>query len=202
MIDKWAASISVDRIEKKKTSKLGYGWKRCEKVKIWKYMRLIRVRGCEGGLPSSSGMVEEPLPNWLNGLCTRLDEEKYLPKRPNHALINEYKGDEGISAHKDGPVYFPRVIILSLGGSTSMTFRDSLRHPTLLSSLFIQPRSLLIFTKDAYDKFFHEIPVQTHDLIQSHCINTNPDQTGQSWSRSTRVSITLRVVPCTKTSIS
>lgn len=146
-------------------------------------------------------MVEEPLPNWLNGLCTRLDEEKYLPKRPNHALINEYKGDEGISAHKDGPVYFPRVIILSLGGSTCMTFSDSLRHPTLLSSLFIQPRSLLIFTKDAYDKFFHEIPVQTHDLIQSHCINTTTDQIGQSWPRSTRVSITLRVVPCTKTSI-
>lgn len=139
------------------------------------------------------------MPSWLDSMCSRLDTEKFLPKRPNHALINEYKGDEGISGHKDGPVYFPRVIILSLGGSTCMTFRDRLRDPTHLSSLLLRPRSLLVFTKDAYTNYFHEIPVQTQDEIENHCINCLPEEVGQSFPRSTRISITLRVVPCTKT---
>lgn len=143
-------------------------------------------------------MIEEGLPDWLDEISNRLDRESFLPKRPNHALINEYKGDEGISAHKDGPIYFPRVIILSLGGSTTMTFRDRLRDPTEHSSLLLMPRSLLVFTKDAYDKYFHEIPVQIIDKAQPDCVNLQPQDRGQSYTRTTRVSITLRVVPTTK----
>lgn len=143
-------------------------------------------------------MVEEGLPSWLDEISNRLAKESFLPKRPNHALINEYRGDEGISAHKDGPIYFPRVIILSLGGSTSMTFRDRLREPTHQSSLLLMPRSLLVFTKDAYDKYFHEIPVQIIDKVQPDCVNFGPNDLGMALTRTTRVSITLRVVPKTK----
>lgn len=143
-------------------------------------------------------MIEEGLPSWLDEISNRLDRESFLPKRPNHALINEYKGDEGISAHKDGPIYFPRVIILSLGGSTCMTFRDRLREPTHQSSLILLPRSLLIFTKDAYDKYFHEIPVQAIDKVGPDCVNLDSSEQGHSFTRSTRVSITLRIVPVAK----
>jgi len=135
---------------------------------------------------------------FLGSLSDRLEQEHFLPKRPNHALINEYKGEEGISGHKDGPVYFPRVIILSIGGSTSMTFRDRLRESTMLQSLIIKPRSLLVFTKDAYDKFFHEIPLQLHDKVESHCVNASPTDIGMTYPRTTRISITMRVVPCIK----
>jgi alkylated DNA repair protein alkB family protein 6 len=151
-----------------------------------------------GGTPSSEGMVKERLPEWLDSICDRLYSEQFLPARPNHALINEYKGDEGISAHKDGPVYFPRVIILSIGGSTQMTFRDRLREPTQQSALLLKPRSLLVFTKDAYEKFFHEIPVQLMDKVSSEFVNCSPEEIGHSFTRTSRVSITLRVVPVTK----
>lgn len=148
-----------------------------------------------GGIPSAEGMIQEPMPSFLDKLSDRLEQDHFLPKRPNHALINEYKGDEGIHAHKDGPVYFPRVIILSIGGSTCMTFRDRLRDPSLFQSLIIKPRSLLIFTKDAYDKVFHEIPMQLQDKVETHCVNASAQEIGMNFLRTTRISITMRVVP-------
>lgn len=143
-------------------------------------------------------MAEEPLPDFLSFLCDRLSDQHFLPKRANHALINEYDGNEGISAHKDGPLYFPRVIILSIGGTTSITFKDRLRDPTTHSSLLLQRRSLFVFTKDAYEKYFHEIPVQHCDNVDEHFINCSPQDMGQAFLRTKRVSITLRVVPITK----
>ena len=142
--------------------------------------------------------MTEKLPEWLDTLSDRLAAEHFLPARPNHALINEYKGDEGISAHKDGPVYFPRVVILSIGGSTQMTFRDRLRDPTHHSALLLKPRSLLVFTHEAYEKFFHEIPVQLVDTVSDEFVNCQHQELGHTFTRSLRVSITLRVVPVTK----
>ena len=59
-----------------------------------------------------------PLPQPLQGLCNELERSKLFPETYpslNHVLVNEYLPGQGIMAHKDGPMYSPHVIILSLG---------------------------------------------------------------------------------------
>lgn len=41
---------------------------------------------------------------------------------PNHILLNEYRDGQGISPHKDGPLYHPLVAVLSLGDSATIHF--------------------------------------------------------------------------------
>jgi alkylated DNA repair protein alkB family protein 6 len=55
-----------------------------------------------GGIPSSKGMISEPLPSWLIELSSKLknlaetiEELKDLPQI-NHVLINEYLQGQGI----------------------------------------------------------------------------------------------------------
>ncbi|CAN0496491.1 unnamed protein product, partial [Discosporangium mesarthrocarpum] len=45
---------------------------------------------------------------------------------PNHVLLNEYSGGQGISPHKDGPLYDGRVAILSLGRPARLVLWGSL----------------------------------------------------------------------------
>ncbi|CAM9751792.1 unnamed protein product [Choristocarpus tenellus] len=45
---------------------------------------------------------------------------------PNHILLNEYTGGQGIGPHKDGSLYEGRVAILSLGSAARLEFWASL----------------------------------------------------------------------------
>lgn len=67
-----------------------------------------------GGLPHEKGMIAQPLPKWLLSVSDDLVQQwKVFDERsPNHVLINEYESQQGIMAHKDGPVYEPVVCIL------------------------------------------------------------------------------------------
>jgi hypothetical protein len=58
-------------------------------------------------------------------------------------------------SHKDGPLYFPRVAILSLSGPAVIEFRKELSLPPSLS-LYLHPRSLLIFQDEAYTEYLSE----------------------------------------------
>jgi hypothetical protein len=63
-------------------------------------------------------------------------------------------------AHHDGPLYAPRVIIVSLGCSAIMNFyRDlpsaSAQLPQL--GVFMRPRSMLVFEQRLFDELYHAI---------------------------------------------
>lgn len=137
-------------------------------------------------------MGQKELPSWLNDLCMRLHKDGIFPIPPNHVLINEYRRDEGISFHKDGPMYFPRVAILSLHGTIKIDFKENLRDDVVLSAL-LEPQSLLIFENDAYTDCFHGIREELFDVIDEKVLNKHQVQ-GDQVERTVRVSLTIRIV--------
>jgi alkylated DNA repair protein alkB family protein 6 len=117
-----------------------------------------------GGLPKPEKTVSEPLPSWMNAIIDSLLECGVFAKqhRPNHVLLNRYAPGEGILAHKDGPLYHPRVAILSLGGDTSFRFykQHADSHPDShrpAFTLFLRRRSLLVFQEKLYTDYFRTL---------------------------------------------
>ena len=110
-----------------------------------------------GGMP---GMTSEPLPEWLGSICNALIEARVFStaEPPNHVLVNEYQPGQGIDAHRDGPLYLPRVAIISLGSHCTFQFLtdDFERRPQ--TSLLLPRRGLLVFEADAYKRLLHTVP--------------------------------------------
>ena len=54
----------------------------------------------------------------LQSLCETLVQIQAFPSShpPNHVLVNEYSGTEGILPHTDGPLYLDRTATFSIGG--------------------------------------------------------------------------------------
>jgi len=122
-----------------------------------------------GGEVTKNGLENnEPLPTWLEKFSELLCKENITAKKTNHVLLNEYHPGVGIMPHTDGPLYHPYVVILSLGSHTCFEFyKDypSYKEEDILTKLLIEPRSLLIFKDDAYDKFLHSIADRDVDFI-------------------------------------
>eukprot|EP01147_Barroeca_monosierra_P001637 gene1637-4771_t len=83
-----------------------------------------------GGLPSTKGMLQEPLPGWLEQLTNKIGSLKVFGSdkdivMPNHVLINEYLPGQGILPHEDGPLYSPTIATLNLGSHTILNFYTS-----------------------------------------------------------------------------
>ncbi|KAL9652035.1 hypothetical protein ABK040_000376 [Willaertia magna] len=82
----------------------------------------------------------------------------------NQVLLNEYHQGKGISPHKDGPLYLPCALVLSLKTSARIDFygpnrplnKDQLDND-IVASVFLEPRSLLVFCKDSYVNYYHAI---------------------------------------------
>ncbi|EAL63180.1 hypothetical protein DDB_G0288517 [Dictyostelium discoideum AX4] len=90
----------------------------------WTQLKKRRLQNW-GGNPISSGMIEEEIPQWLNIICEKIHNSSIFPTRnakPNHVLLNEYNVNEGIMPHKDGPLFFPMVCILSLNSTLTNHF--------------------------------------------------------------------------------
>lgn len=164
------------------------------------------------------GLMREPLPPWLQGFADALnhlgvfDGELYPM---NSVRINGYSPGQGISPHCDGPVYFPKVAILSLGSPCIFSFypktgtEDNLEWDRErdvpggslhvagtqpLASFVLEPRSLLIFGDDAFWHHRHGIAdVASDELTESvsnlHMVGKN---VGDVIPRSRRVSLTMR----------
>ncbi len=68
---------------------------------------------------------------------------------PNHCLLNRYDPGCGINAHNDGPLYMPRVAILSLQSSCVFEFvplradADNDEDAAVIASVFVPKRSLV-----------------------------------------------------------
>jgi alkylated DNA repair protein alkB family protein 6 len=132
-----------------------------------------------GGIPHPSGMIAERLPEFLDELSTRLVQCGVLTEeqRPNHCLLNEYTSGQGIDHHNDGSMYDSLVVILSLEGPAVLEFKhmqhrqadslNSLADDSLPSaqSVLLQPRSLLVFSKNAYTDYTHGIAGAPVDVI-------------------------------------
>jgi alkylated DNA repair protein alkB family protein 6 len=99
-------------------------------------------------------------------------------------LVNEYVAPAGISPHNDGDVYAPHVAIVTLGGAALMDFwpndgsvtadddrreRDE-REPTPIAQVLLRPRSLLLYSGDAYG-LRHGIRHRDVDFVTDRCVN-------------------------------
>ena len=68
----------------------------------------------------------------------------------------------------------------------------------LVTSLFVEPRSLLVLKDDMYHKYLHGIEEIDQDVISDKICNLNDRSViSQAFPRSTRVSLTIRHVPKT-----
>ena len=74
---------------------------------------------------------------------------------------------QGIEAHKDGPLYEPRVAVLSLGSTATLQFLPTTQEDGAgapFDSLLLPPRGLLLFAGDeAYARRLHSIQRLTSD---------------------------------------
>ncbi|XP_057707484.1 alpha-ketoglutarate-dependent dioxygenase alkB homolog 6 [Corythoichthys intestinalis] len=162
-----------------------------------------------GGLPHPKGMLEEKMPAWLNAYCHKVSSHgAFGGKTANHVLVNEYKPGEGIMPHEDGPLYYPTVTTINLGSHTLLDFytpvgrsedddisaSEDERH---LFSLLLRPRSLLVLQDDAYRNLLHGIKAHDLDVLTNKVLNLNAAQArpGETLTRGTRVSLTIRHVP-------
>lgn len=161
-----------------------------------------------GGLPHPRGMVAEKIPDWLQDYCEKISSlGAFGGKTANHVLVNEYKQGEGIMPHEDGPLYHPTVTTISLGSHTLLDFykpvscREGETPQTednrYLLSLLVMPRSLLILQDEMYQHLLHGIQGRTHDLLTEQVVNLSSTGVllGETLTRGTRVSLTIRHVP-------
>ena len=148
-------------------------------AEMWSRMAGRRVQECGTSLAASGmGLMVEELPPWMRALSERLVADGIFPSMlpPNSIALNEYHRDEGIAPHADGPIYSPRVAILSLFSPAVFRFygrQPELRAQTAWSeatdtpahvpsgtpveTLLLQPRSLLLFCGEAYHEHCHEV---------------------------------------------
>ncbi|KJE93518.1 calcium-dependent cysteine protease, variant [Capsaspora owczarzaki ATCC 30864] len=179
-------------------------------------------------------MIAEPLPRWLQLLAERMHTTGVFGSLvPNHVLVNEYLPGQGIMPHEDGPFFSPVITTINLGSHCVIKFyrpRDSdivsetangregsdsdnpattnSRHSLesrRVTSLFLEPNSLLVLREDMYTRFLHGIePVPQDSLaeVRATCANAAqcPSLAAASddvLARSTRVSLTIRHAPNT-----
>lgn len=133
----------------------------------------------------------------------------------NSVRINGYRAGQGIFPHCDGPVYYPKVAILSLGSPCVFSFyprtgtEDCMKWDPSndvpgghkagnrpLCSVVLEPRSLLVFSHDAFWHHRHGIEaVQSEEITPMVC---NLDSCGGRYAvgdkidRKRRVSLTMR----------
>ncbi|KAL3932597.1 MAG: hypothetical protein SGPRY_000636 [Prymnesium sp.] len=187
---------------------------------LWRQMAGRRVQECGSRMaPSGAGLLIEELPPWMQSICERLLDYAIFPPTlpPNSVALNEYTPNEGIAPHADGPIYAPRVAILSL--FSPAVFRFYGRQPELnnhikwnpetdtpahqvrgppFETLLLQPRSLLLFCGEAFREHCHEVAA-TEDGIEilgeaAPLVNAPLAgcKSGERIVRSRRVSLTLR----------
>lgn len=162
-----------------------------------------------GGLPHPKGMVAEEIPKWLKIYVDKIGELGIFgDKLPNHVLVNEYEPGQGIMPHEDGSLFFSTVSTISLGSHTFLDFyrpiteaqESTSLEDRYFTSILLQPRSLVLICDDMYTKYLHGIAERTTDLVTDKVANLDKCDgvnKGQTLTRTTRISLTIRHVPKT-----
>ncbi len=120
-----------------------------------------------------------PLPDWLQELAERLVNEGVFEQIPDQALVNEYLPGQGIAAHVDR--FSETVVSLSLESGILMDFTREL--DSAKTSVWLEPRSLLVLQDEARHEWQHSIAKRLKDLHHGEWI-----------PRGRRVSLTFRSV--------
>eukprot|EP00928_Gymnodinium_smaydae_P040571 TRINITY_DN27501_c0_g1_i1.p1 TRINITY_DN27501_c0_g1~~TRINITY_DN27501_c0_g1_i1.p1 ORF type:complete len:398 (+),score=26.92 TRINITY_DN27501_c0_g1_i1:85-1278(+) len=167
------------------------------------------------------GLMSEPLPSWQQNWITALHNLGVFHPvlyPANSVRINSYAPGQGIYPHMDGPVYYPRAAIISLGSpcvfdfysrydldETKRSFAWDREHevpssPALAPgakpamSLVLEPGSLLVFSGDAFVHHRHGIEATEFDEISENVRNARELglSVGDRLERGKRISLTIR----------
>lgn len=183
----------------------------------WENMtsRVSQEHGAGSTSLCGRGLVCEPLPEWLQEIADELHRLQIFDSGlwpMNSVRLNGYHPGQGIHPHCDGPVYYPRVAILSLGSPCLFSFYPKTGNENImqwdkandvpaghrtgdqpLQSVLVEPRSLLVFDKDAFWHHRHGIAAVTADVLSPIVSNLKSSVApGTSLPRSRRVSLTMR----------
>mmetsp|Transcript_54288 Transcript_54288/g.174054 ORF Transcript_54288/g.174054 Transcript_54288/m.174054 type:complete len:399 (+) Transcript_54288:65-1261(+) len=194
--------------------------KTCE----WEHMntRDTQEFGASSRCPCGRSLLRVSLPQWqANMICALHNLGVFHPVLypANSVRINSYAPGQGIYPHLDGPVYYPRAAIISLGSQCVFDFyprldldeedqrgfnwdrdREVPAAPELpqgtkpMLSILLEPGSLLIFSGDAFIHHRHGIAASEEDEIGPHVRNAKDIglSVGDVLKRSRRVSLTIR----------
>jgi alkylated DNA repair protein alkB homolog 6 len=177
------------------------------------WIQLSGRKSCyHGGVITKKGvLIMSDIPHWLSLVTTAISSltDAGCPlfgcgETANHVLINAYQPGEGIMPHQDGPLYYPVVAILSLSSPAILQFHSravdtsdqaSLPKPSLLASVLLQPRSMLVFKDAAYTQCNHGIDEVYTDIVDESVMNkTSDDTVCKLVRREQRISLTCRRV--------
>ena len=129
-----------------------------------------------------------PLPDWSSVLVERMVEREIYANAtpPNQLIVNEYVPGQGISAHTDSPVFASPIVSVSLGSVVVMDFSlpASAGAPAKTVNLVLPRRSAIVLSGEARSRWRHAIAARYHDVYS-----------GMRHERTTRVSLTFRIVP-------
>ena len=123
------------------------------------------------------------LPQWARKLGHRLVELGLLGEMPDQVIVNEYRGNQGISLHTDARSFADGIGTISLLESWEMNFRLGRDR----RKVRLERRSALIMHRDARFKWKHEISKRQYEP-------NLPGITPKRVRRVRRVSLTFRVV--------
>mmetsp|Transcript_83916 Transcript_83916/g.250388 ORF Transcript_83916/g.250388 Transcript_83916/m.250388 type:complete len:400 (+) Transcript_83916:162-1361(+) len=177
--------------------------------------------GASNRCPCGRSLLRVALPQWQNNMITALHNLGVFHPvlyPANSIRINAYRPGQGIHPHLDGPVYYPRAAIVSLGSQCIFDFyprldldedqrgfswdrdREVPAAPELppgtkpALSILLEPGSLLVFSGDAFIHHRHGIAACEEDEIGPHIRNARDIglSVGDSLRRARRVSLTVR----------
>jgi len=147
------------------------------------------------------------------------------PPPPNHALVNCYASGEGIMPHEDGPLYHPAAAIVSLGSWAVLRFYSKRSEDEEgeeedgeeggeeggegkridnrnVFSVALAPRSLVVFTGEAYKSLLHGIAAETEEALDASVLNREDEGVRRACREAEAVSPScggarrsLRVIP-------
>ena len=127
-----------------------------------------------GGVPHPSGSWAEPLPPALvTAVAPRLAALGVFPAAApcDQILLNEYRDGAGIGGHKDGPLFLPKVAIVSLGGDALLHFSRVGPAGPPCASVLLRAGSLVVFEGEAYDGLHHYIADAATEVINDVVVN-------------------------------
>lgn len=130
----------------------------------------------------NASMKVGEIPDWLAEYAEKLHAEGLFPDFPDQVIINEYLPGQGIAPHIDCvPCFEETIASLSLGSSYVMDFTHA--ETAEKNSVLLEPRSLIVLSKQARYEWKHGIAARKTDRYQ-----------GQVISRGRRISLTFRKV--------
>ncbi|MEK6733731.1 MAG: alpha-ketoglutarate-dependent dioxygenase AlkB [Pseudomonadota bacterium] len=120
------------------------------------------------------------IPDWLAHLSRKLFDDNIFRLYPDQVIINEYLPGQGISSHIDCvPCFEETICSLSLLSPCLMDFSKNEEK----TSIYLEPRSLLILSGSARFEWKHGIASRRQDSYY-----------GNKFLRDRRVSVTFRKV--------